>query len=313
MSVSYDQGKTFAVIASIIGGCLTGSGTSIKFPIPADLPSASKATLMWTWQNKVGNREMYGNCAVIDVTGSSSSSFTGPVPFRVNTFPDGTCINTEGQDMVYPNPGPSVQYFGSETASSAHTVIENCNFDEDADVTISPSGSPPVQPPKTSSRTASQSQTLAQTSTYAPPMAPLTTTAVEANAVHSVTTVKEPLGGGLIVTTSTHAAVTSSTMSPSLPPVHESDSVASDGQSNGTSSSKVAGQAYLRCDSLTTFSLCGGPQGCQAMGSVAAGTQCRDGTIVHATTRHKRMTGTLVDIKKSARRHIEVRRRTVRN
>ena len=54
-SVSYDQGKTFAVIASIIGGCPIGLHFNV--PIPANLPAQKKATFAWTWQNLVGNRE----------------------------------------------------------------------------------------------------------------------------------------------------------------------------------------------------------------------------------------------------------------
>lgn len=49
------------VIASIIGSCPIG--LSFTIPIPANLPSASKATFSWTWFNFSGNREMYQNCA----------------------------------------------------------------------------------------------------------------------------------------------------------------------------------------------------------------------------------------------------------
>lgn len=57
-SVSYDQGKTFAVIHSIIGACPLSSSYSV--PLPAGLPSADSATFAWTWFNEVGNREMVG-------------------------------------------------------------------------------------------------------------------------------------------------------------------------------------------------------------------------------------------------------------
>ena len=48
-SLSYDQGKTFAVIASIIGGCPTAEAYTI--PIPKDVPAGTKALFAWTWQN----------------------------------------------------------------------------------------------------------------------------------------------------------------------------------------------------------------------------------------------------------------------
>jgi hypothetical protein len=54
--LSYDGGKTILVLHSAIGGCPLTSKYS--FPIPAEVPSADKALFVWTWQNKVGNREM---------------------------------------------------------------------------------------------------------------------------------------------------------------------------------------------------------------------------------------------------------------
>lgn len=62
-SVSYDQGVTFAVLTSIIGGCPLSSTYTI--PIP-QLPSAAKALFAWTWYNHDGNREEYSNCAVVN-------------------------------------------------------------------------------------------------------------------------------------------------------------------------------------------------------------------------------------------------------
>lgn len=48
---------------------------------------------------------MYGNCAIVDITGSSAKSFTGPGIFRANTFEDGSCLTVENTDYIYPNPG----------------------------------------------------------------------------------------------------------------------------------------------------------------------------------------------------------------
>ncbi|GAA5852072.1 hypothetical protein JCM5353_003010, partial [Sporobolomyces roseus] len=149
-SVSYDQGKTFAVIYSVEGGCPLKP--KYKFPVPANLPSASSATLSWSWFNKVGNREMYQNCAIVDIAGSSATSFTGPAIYRANTFKDGTCSTVEGVDPVFPNPGSAVEYGGSVSKSSKVTSLANCKLKQDSDVTISPSGgSNPSKPPASSS------------------------------------------------------------------------------------------------------------------------------------------------------------------
>lgn len=50
---------------------------------------------------------MYQNAAVVSVSGTAKS-FTGPQIYRVNTFGEGVCVNTEGTDDVFPNPGPQV-------------------------------------------------------------------------------------------------------------------------------------------------------------------------------------------------------------
>ena len=56
LSMSYDEGKTWNVIQSIIGGCLI-DGLTEEVVIPADAPSGD-ALFAWGWFNLVGNREM---------------------------------------------------------------------------------------------------------------------------------------------------------------------------------------------------------------------------------------------------------------
>ncbi|KAJ2873886.1 hypothetical protein GGH93_002848 [Coemansia aciculifera] len=86
-SISYDGGKTFAVIHRELQYCFVGkkpSGTtntvsvnSYTFNLPADLPSSDKAVFAWSWVNASGNREFYMNCADVAITGSTSTSYTG--------------------------------------------------------------------------------------------------------------------------------------------------------------------------------------------------------------------------------------------
>ncbi|KAK3395342.1 hypothetical protein B0T20DRAFT_31830 [Sordaria brevicollis] len=111
-SISYDQptngwntSATFKTIYSIIGGCPGEMGNEqdnlpnegrpkdlaqrpntdichndfgvnctreFLIPIPDFLPSGP-ATFAWTWFNKVGNREMYMNCAPVNITSSTTS------------------------------------------------------------------------------------------------------------------------------------------------------------------------------------------------------------------------------------------------
>lgn len=68
ISLTYDRGKTFKVIESMLGDCPIAK--NYNFTVPSDAPSG-EALLAWTWFNKVGNREMYMNCAFVTIGGDS--------------------------------------------------------------------------------------------------------------------------------------------------------------------------------------------------------------------------------------------------
>ncbi|KAJ5329670.1 hypothetical protein N7541_000165 [Penicillium brevicompactum] len=74
LALTYDQGKTFKVIESIEGDCPIAK--KYDFDIPSDAPTGD-ALFAWTWFNKVGNREMYMNCAMITIGSSDSRSANG--------------------------------------------------------------------------------------------------------------------------------------------------------------------------------------------------------------------------------------------
>ncbi|KAJ2801106.1 hypothetical protein H4R20_003809, partial [Coemansia guatemalensis] len=83
-SISYDGGKTFAVVHEELKHCFFNGATrnnnpevrSYSFALPKDLPSSDKAVFAWTWVNAIGNREFYMNCADVEIKGSSDS-YTG--------------------------------------------------------------------------------------------------------------------------------------------------------------------------------------------------------------------------------------------
>ncbi|PYH78955.1 hypothetical protein BO82DRAFT_148872 [Aspergillus uvarum CBS 121591] len=125
ISLSYDQGKSFKVIHSMIGGCPLTS--KYQFSIPSDAPGG-QALLAWSWFNKVGNREMYMNCAQVtiggskkrdvaqqEVAGAVASYSSAPPMFIANINGPGGCTTTEGQDVNFPLPGSSVEGSGSGT------------------------------------------------------------------------------------------------------------------------------------------------------------------------------------------------------
>ncbi|GAA6044256.1 hypothetical protein JCM8097_002096 [Rhodosporidiobolus ruineniae] len=299
-SVSYDQGKTFAVIHSVIGGCPLSSNYSV--PIPSDLPSAKSATFAWTWQNKVGNREEYMNCAIVDIAGSSSSkSYTGPGLFRANTFSDGECTTTEGVDIVYPNPGSSVEYGDGMSSSDAATTLDNCSYDEDTTVTVSPSGSSSSSgsgPASSSAAALKTTTTRAAASTSRLVVQPATTSAAATRtrpswkdprtttvAASSAASMTSPAAASsskasttskinwYIATTTTRQLAKTTTTSAA--PAATSSASSSSGSDDGSSNT-------IRCDTTTTWSLCASGS-CTFMGSVAAGTECKNGAIVMAS------------------------------
>lgn len=73
LSLTYDRGKTFKVIESMLGTCPIPK--KYNFTVPSDAPSG-QALLAWTWFNKIGNREMYMNCAMVTIGGSSNGKET---------------------------------------------------------------------------------------------------------------------------------------------------------------------------------------------------------------------------------------------
>jgi hypothetical protein len=127
ISLSYDKGKTFTVIQSIIGNCPVMTSGNFDFTVPTDAPSGD-ALLAWTWFNNVGNREMYMNCASVTIGGGKKRSATEieaarekraasfgsrPAMFVAN---DGNgCTTIESSDLQFPDPGPDVLNQSSNT------------------------------------------------------------------------------------------------------------------------------------------------------------------------------------------------------
>lgn len=88
--------------------CGNDSGTEcvrqFNVPIPKDLPNGN-ATFAWTWYNKIGNRELYMNCAPVAISGgSNSNTFLDELPPMFVANIPGECTTSEGV-LNIPNPG----------------------------------------------------------------------------------------------------------------------------------------------------------------------------------------------------------------
>jgi hypothetical protein len=81
----------------------------LPFQIPGELPNGD-LIMAWTWFNKVGNREMYMDCAPVKVSGGASdtSEFDKLPDMAVANIGQGTCTTKEGGDYTFAEPGKYV-------------------------------------------------------------------------------------------------------------------------------------------------------------------------------------------------------------
>ncbi|KAI9809485.1 MAG: hypothetical protein M1826_003876 [Phylliscum demangeonii] len=182
VSITYDKQPTaasvFKVIHSIVGGCPAknqvgnlpadpnGNGAdTYEYKIPTDIPTG-EATLAWTWFNKVGNREMYMNCARITITAGGSTKMARdlarPVVRRdqsaFNSLPDmfkanignqsPGCSTKDSADLDFPNPGQSVDHFGT---AAPVPPVGSCGSQASAGASV------PATPPSSSAAVPSPS------------------------------------------------------------------------------------------------------------------------------------------------------------
>ncbi|KAF4971989.1 hypothetical protein FSARC_1319 [Fusarium sarcochroum] len=116
-SLSFDGGSTWTVIQSWIGNCPISPSADFTLTLPVDTPGGD-AIFAWTWFNKIGNREMYMNCAAITVKAGKGTPSTPlskrPAMFVANV--GNGCGTLETKDLMFPNPGPDVSLVSSNTA-----------------------------------------------------------------------------------------------------------------------------------------------------------------------------------------------------
>ncbi|TQS34746.1 hypothetical protein Golomagni_04860 [Golovinomyces magnicellulatus] len=154
ISITYDTAPTaksvFKVIHSIEGGCparnvagnigsssTTDDPDTYGFPVPENLPTGN-AVLAWTWFNKVGNREMYMNCAPVTFTGPSAKQASTKNETQIeksdmdayNALPDmfvanigNGCKTKDSTDLKFDNPGQSVEVLSSNSLAGP---VGNC-------------------------------------------------------------------------------------------------------------------------------------------------------------------------------------------
>ncbi|KAH8649689.1 hypothetical protein BGZ60DRAFT_389473 [Tricladium varicosporioides] len=210
ISITYDTAPTkssvWKVIHSIEGGCpiqgVAGNNgnsadavdpSTYSFKIPTTLPTGS-ATLAWTWFNKIGNREMYMNCAPVtftaatskrdeedELTGQNSTQIVQRDTAAFNALPNmfvaniknvgaDSCGTVDSKDVIFPNPGDSVETLAGSTTSDLKaptgcTAGSGATGGSVATATGGASSAPKTTAPATASASAPKSTGKASAST----------------------------------------------------------------------------------------------------------------------------------------------------
>lgn len=136
----------------MIGGC--PKTLTYDFTVPSHAPSG-EALFAWTWQNKIGNREFYMDCAVVQIDSADGSQHRRqdsldtidslPGIWKADMKSVNNCETVEGDNPVYPHPGTDVVY-GDGMDSSSSATEGDC----DATSPGSEDAGPPSTDPYTS-------------------------------------------------------------------------------------------------------------------------------------------------------------------
>ncbi|KAJ5665195.1 CAZyme family AA11 [Penicillium maclennaniae] len=269
---SFEGGCPANVDGNLSGGASLADPYQFNFTIPEGIETG-KYTLAWTWFNRIGNREMYMNCAPVTVTSGSSkrsvSERTPTVEKRSANFPPmfvanvNGCTTKEGVDIRFPQPGDVVEYDGEPAnlaAEGSAACTGTATFGASGDTASGSSDSSSSGSSSGSSSSGSESSAAASsapTETSSAAVAP-TTSSVPAET--SAPTVPET------ASTSTEAAP-------------EATSSSSNTISSGNSSTKsgtCSTEGQWNCIAGTSFQRCANGQWSVAQ-QMASGTVCTAG------------------------------------
>lgn len=284
------KSSKWMVIDSIIGGCPAsapgnlgedpnGSGAStFQFSVPQGV-SPGKYTLAWTWFNKVGNREMYMNCAPVTVTTGSSKRDVEEVGFSKRaTLPDmflanigNGCATQDSIDLLFPDPGQVVQYAGTPGSKQAPPTGAGCAAQ------VAPTGG------------AGSTQSM-PASTPTPTPSPMSSAAVEPSTTTTTVNVGGIFGQSPASTMTTMIATPITTpigTITAVPPIGTAaPSPSGTGSSGsgtvtaGSTSCSTPGQEVCSSDG-TMIGMCD-QTGYVVLQPVAQGTKCQNGMMVFA-------------------------------
>lgn len=215
-----------------------------QVPIPRGLPSGN-ATFAWTWFNKIGNRELYMNCAPVAITGGADegdTTFFDTLPQMFVANIPGECTTNNGV-LNIPNPGEFGRVLeqpasGSEGSCPKAAGVPVFEGDGGAAVPSVPEPEPESAPTTTATTTGPPAATQSQPS------------------------------GFVTITTSVATAHTTATILPAVPPSELQPAVPAAGCSP---------DGAIICIGTTQFAIC--DHGRAVPQALAAGTTCSNGVI----------------------------------
>ncbi|KAJ6107513.1 hypothetical protein N7523_008836 [Penicillium sp. IBT 18751x] len=259
---SFEGGCPANVDGNLSGGASAADPYQFNFTIPEGIETG-KYTLAWTWFNRIGNREMYMNCAPVTVT-----SALGQLPPMFVANVNG-CTTKEGVDIRFPQPGDVVEYDG-EPANLAAEGSAACTgtptFGASGD-TASGSSDSSSSSSSSSSGSGSGSSSSGSESSAAASSAPTETSSAAA----APTTSSAPA--------ETSAPTVPETASTSTEAAPEATSASSNTISSGNSSTKsgtCSTEGQWNCIAGTSFQRCANGQWSVAQ-QMASGTVCTAG------------------------------------
>lgn len=294
ISVSMDKEPTYKSTWKVIqvyeGGCPTsGDGndgsTPDTFVIPKGFPNG-RATLSWTWYNKIGNREVYQNCAPITVTGGSDNKdYYNSLPnLYVINLPTSECESVETTDLKIPFPGQFVLQdsksikaaSGPSCSASAAAMTSGVSGYKSA---TSNEGAAYSAPAKNNDKTGAPASSAAQATSAA------ASDAGSSAAASSYSAASTAASGMTTISTAAPGS-SAAPASASYPTMAVSANAGISGPATGASSAAIplgtgtscTGDAISCSSDGSKFGLC--DNGSIVWQAVASGTKCQNGQIM---------------------------------
>ncbi|KAL3460035.1 hypothetical protein BJX64DRAFT_193733 [Aspergillus heterothallicus] len=316
ISITSDRAPTkdtqWSVIKSIEGGCMDpnegatnvgdnaamSSSFSPSFTIP-DSFADGQYTLAWTWFNRIGNREMYMNCAPITITGGSTKRSKVAALEKREEFPPlfianiNGCKTKETKSLRFPNPGSEVESF-----NEANLIGESDNVCSEGAPTWGDAGY------SSGGSSAPEPSTVSEPATTAP----ATSDPVAAPTETATSSVSAGLGVGAAVPDFTAAPTTLTAQpSPAMPTSSVVESTvpvptsAPSTSTEGAMSGPCTDDGAWNCIGGSSFQRCASGAWSEVQ-PVAPGTECTPGQSSEFTVKAIEMKSRMLKERRSRRR-----------